>query len=78
MYLSMPDENLLLEIGKFSDITHIIIKKTSHCLQLCLGEISSETPREDHVIGRGNGINQCGCNMQAQVKTRLIYLCAEV
>ena len=27
MYLSMPDENLLLEIGKFSDVTHIIVTK---------------------------------------------------
>ena len=32
MYLYMPDKNLLLEIGKFSDVTHIIITKDQSLL----------------------------------------------
>ena len=55
MYLSMPDENLLHEIGKFSDVTHIIITKDQSLLTAVLRRKSQGKPLEKIMVS-----TQCG------------------
>ena len=45
----MPDENLLLEIGKFSDVTHIIITKDKSLLTAVLRRRYQVKPLEKMV-----------------------------